>query len=277
MKGKIAVFGDIMLDRYSYGDVTRLNPEDVTKPLVLRDKSREEYKLGGAANVAANIASLLKEVMLVGAITLRDEAGRRVSEETKKQNILFNPVFIDSEDAMTIVKHRIIGDNKYLLRIDDEHPIALSDYQSKRAVDFLKKYQPEYLIISDYAKGTVSTALVKALKATVGRSTKFLVDTKPSNVDMFTGAYLIKPNFKEFRQMVGREDMPNEDDAVAQAGKLLSKKYDTNIMVTRSEKGATLITKEGEVSHIPTHAKDIVDVSGAGDTFLATVGVALSE
>ena len=148
MKGKIAVLGDIMLDRYSYGDIERLNPENPAAPLVHRDKNREEYKLGGAANVAANVATLLERVLLLGAIG-NDTAGEKVKYQADNRNIEFEPV---TTPAQTIVKHRIIGANKYLLRMDDEEPIILDESHNKFIVDAVQKYEPEYLIISDYAK-----------------------------------------------------------------------------------------------------------------------------
>lgn len=269
---KITVIWDVMLDKFSYGSVTRINPESPWTPLIRVE--REELKLWGAANVAANIASLWGQVTLIGSVW-NDYYGEKFKELCKKNKIELITII---DEYPTITKQRFIVDenNHQLLRADYEDKIILTDTHKQEIIKHIKNHKSDFVILSDYLKGIFSDDLVCEIKKEVKN---ILVDTKPAHIDLFDNVYLIKPNFKEFCQMIGKkpdEEIKNTDEEIASYGLEFVKKHNTNLVVTRGSRGATLITKE-EIYHLPTEAKDVFDVTWAGDTFLATLTVALQR
>lgn len=270
---KILVIGDIMLDKYSYGSVKRLNPE-WPNPLVNID--HEEYKLGGAANVAANISSLIGDVELIGIIW-KDAHGEIFESLCKERNIVFYPII---SWMPTITKQRFI-ENTYqqqLLRVDYEQKWIMTDQNTISVIDLLKKLHPEYIVFSDYNKWIISKNFVDWVKKYAqDNSVNILVDAKPNNLTYFAWVYLIKPNFKEFCQMIGNEELSNTDEAIKEYGVPFVNTYKINLVITRWNKWATLITQDGQFYSLPTQAQQVFDVTGAGDTFLAAIVYALSQ
>lgn len=271
---KILVFWDIMLDKFTYGKVRRLNPES---PAPLINVERECYKLGWSANVAANIASLDGVVHLVWALGAwengkTDTNGAIFGKLCTEHAISLHATFVA---APTITKQRFIEVtyHQQMLRVDYEENLTLSQEQNEEIIRKIHEIQPDIIIISDYNKGMVSKYIVDALKAL---GTKIVVDAKPKNIELFKDVFLIKPNFKEFCWMVGRE-MQNEDEEVGFYAKRFANDYHTNLVITRWEKWATLCTIEWEIIHIPTEAKKVFDVTGAGDTFIAALTYGLSQ
>lgn len=270
MSSKVAVIWDIMLDvEVRYQKVPwRVNPEKESVPLVTESSKQEHRQLGGAANLAANIKWLLEDVLLIWPLN-HDENSKKLIELCKKYHIDFKSLNTHSK---TIVKKRVYAGNDYAMRIDEEEPIVIDSSSKQWIVDTLKQYtQLSHIVISDYAKGTVDKELVDVLKQySVEHNIKLLVDTKPKNIHMFSEVYVLKPNFKEFVEMIGKS-IPNEDEAVAIAWQEFVNMHKTNLIVTRGEHGATVVTKDGEVSHLHTQANRVADVTWAGDTFLAGV------
>ncbi|WP_423792405.1 bifunctional heptose 7-phosphate kinase/heptose 1-phosphate adenyltransferase [Methanocaldococcus indicus] len=267
----IIVLGEVMLDKYTYGKVERINPE---APVPILNVVEERYTLGGAGNVANNIASLNHGVFLVSILN-NDEFGKCIKELCEKNNIKY---YFISDGRPTIVKHRFValGYNQQLLRVDYEKVYPINDNLAEKILEVIKNLNEKsnILIISDYAKGLITKELMESIKKEF--KGKILVDPKPKNIELYKKVYLIKPNLKEASQILGIE-IENKDDEVEKAGLELVDKYNSNFVITRSEKGATLITLDGEIFHIPTKVKEVHDVSGAGDTFIAVLGYALDK
>ena len=266
----ICVLGDAMLDKYTYGKVERINPE---APVPVLNVVEERYTLGGAGNVANNIASLKEDVVLLGVCNENGDFGMQMIELCKKNNIKY---YFITDGRPTIVKHRFValGYNQQLLRVDYEKNNPLDCNYSKMFVDKILELNPNVLIISDYAKGVITKDLMAYLKKQY--SGKILIDPKPKNIDLYKDVFLIKPNLKEASEIVGRE-IENNNNNVEKAGLEIVDKYNANVVITRSEKGSTLITLDGEIYHIPTEVREVYDVSGAGDTYIATLGYALNK
>lgn len=274
MVANIIVIGDSMIDEYIYGNTDRKNPES---PMPLLNVEKEETKLWWASNVAHNIVSLNSCVDLVSMIG-DDIHGKRFAELCKEAQITLIPLL---SQAPTIVKKRFL-DLQYkqqLLRVDYERNIPLSTNHIKEIESILATSKPSYILVSDYHKGIVQPDLIDSLKQISQMQwAKILVDTKPQNINLFEGVYLIKPNFKEFSEMMGKKGMENTDENIETFGKIFTKRYRTNLVVTRWSKWSSLITLEWSVQHIrPTEERKVFDVTGAGDTFIATLAYALDK
>ncbi|WP_456472945.1 bifunctional heptose 7-phosphate kinase/heptose 1-phosphate adenyltransferase [Methanocaldococcus sp.] len=267
----IIVLGDVMLDKYTYGKVERINPE---APVPILNVVEEKYTLGGAGNVANNIASLKHDVFLISILN-NDEFGKCIKKLCNENNIKY---YFVSDGRPTIVKHRFVamGYNQQLLRVDYEKIYPISEEISNKILDKIKELNSKsnILIISDYAKGLITKELMKKIKKEF--KGKILVDPKPKNIEFYKDVYLIKPNLKEVSQIIGKE-IENKDDDLEKVGLELVEKFNSNFVITRSEKGATLITLNGDIYHIPTKVKEVHDVSGAGDTFIAVLAYALDN
>lgn len=269
----IVVIWDIMLDKFSYGLVKRLNPE---WPNPLLNIYHEEYKLWGAANVAANVASLNGSVDLIG-ILWDDPHGKIFQSLCHEHAIHFTPIFAD---VPTITKQRFM-DTTYqqqLLRVDYEEKCIISYKHNEQILVLIDQIGPKYIIFSDYNKWLITPKLIDDVKIYAQtHNAKIFVDAKPNNLKYFEDVYLIKPNFKEFCQMVDNENLPNTDEAIKQYGLPLVQQYRCNLVITRWHKGAVLITQEGQFYSLPTEAKQVFDVTGAWDTFLAAIVYSLSK
>ena len=263
-RARVLVVGDVMLDRYWFGDVSRISPE-APVPVVKVDRS--EDRPGGAANVARNAAALGARVTLLSVVG-QDEPGRRLRELLRQDKIvarLHNDRTID-----TTVKLRVIGRQQQLLRVDFETAPSRETLRSK-LTDYAKLVATcDVVILSDYGKGGLvhisrMIALARRLKKPV------LVDPKGEDFARYAGAALITPNRSEFRTVTGK--WANEREFTAHAQKLRSKLKVEALLVTRSEEGMTLFTRNTRL-HVATQAREVFDVSGAGDTVIATLAVA---
>ena len=262
---RILVAGDIMLDRYWFGEVNRISPE---APVPIVRVERREERLGGAANVARNAATLGAHVALVGVVG-DDEAGDTIARQLESLQV---GSFLNRDPAMsTIVKLRVIGRQQQLLRIDfEEAPNALV---LRDKVTQFTALLPDYsvIVLSDYAKGglaNVSEMIDIAAKA----GKRILVDPKGDDFARYAGASLLTPNKAEFKRVVG--SWHDESELVAKAQQLRRHLRLEALLLTRSEEGMTLFTEHG-VHHTPAMAREVYDVSGAGDTVIATIAVML--
>lgn len=268
---KILVIGDVMLDIFSYGDVRRLNPES---PAPLLNITHEEYKLWWSANVAANIASLNDGVDMIGIIW-DDNYGKSFQQ-------MCDTCFITSHFIVglypTIAKQRFI-ENTYeqqLLRVDYENVYEKNIDYNKKIIDFVQKIHPEYIVISDYNKWIINDELILEIKSFAKQNDiKILADIKPFNAKLFTGVYLLKPNFKEFCEIIGQK-IDNIEEQIVKRWSLLVKEMWANLVVTRWSKWAILMRTDGSALSIPTEAQQVFDVTGAGDTFIAAIAWALA-
>lgn len=262
---RILVVGDIMLDRYWFGDVNRISPE---APVPVVRVARREERLGGAANVARNAAALGAQIGLLGVIG-DDEAGTAVEDMLSEIGVTS---YLNRDTAIsTIIKLRIIGRQQQLLRVDFEEPPSDTVLRDK-----LTRYNtllPEHdvIILSDYAKGSLVN--VRDMIETARSLDKLiLIDPKGDDFSCYAGATLLTPNKSELRQIVG--SWKSEAELTAKAQQLRTRLSLKALLVTRSEEGMTLFTDD-EVVNFPTMAREVFDVSGAGDTVIATLATML--
>lgn len=262
---RVLVAGDVMLDRYWFGDVSRISPE---APVPIVRVERREERLGGAANVARNAAALGAQTGLLGIVG-QDEAGDTVDRLLTGMQIRS---CLNRDTAIsTIIKLRVIGRQQQLLRIDFEE--APSDTVLRDKLTQFNALLPEFdvIVLSDYAKGSlVNVATMIAAAKTAGK--RILVDPKGDDFTPYTGASVLTPNKSEFKRIVG--SWKTEDELTSKAQQLRMSLELEALLLTRSEEGMTLYTA-AEVVHIPAMAREVYDVSGAGDTVIATLAVML--
>ncbi|NDH67909.1 MAG: bifunctional D-glycero-beta-D-manno-heptose-7-phosphate kinase/D-glycero-beta-D-manno-heptose 1-phosphate adenylyltransferase HldE, partial [Gammaproteobacteria bacterium] len=262
------VVGDVMLDRYWYGQSNRISPE---APVVVVNINQEETRLGGAGNVAANIASLGANALLMGLIG-DDAAGQQLENLLIEKSIVSQLVKLPNQT--TIVKNRVISRQQQMIRLDFER-----SYVGWSKTEFLKQYDQllssvDAVILSDYAKGTLAD-LDKLISLARDKQKPVLVDTKGNDFEKYKNATVITPNLHEFETVVG--SCPNLVD-IETKGEQLRKQLGLDaVLVTRSEKGMSLMAGNQSPLHIPTEAKEVFDVTGAGDTVIATLSVALAS
>ena len=271
---KIAIIWDLMIDKYTFWKVKRLNPE---APVPLINVEKEEERLWWAANVAANVASLNENVNLIWLVW-NDEGWEKLKNLCKKEkiNLIWIPLL-----PFTIVKQRFVEStyHQQLLRVDYEKLEEIwrkSEEIWKKITESLAEINPEIIIISDYAKWTLNPKSIKLILENFWNK-KILVDTKPKNALYYQWVYILKPNFKEFCQIIWKE-IQNEEKEIERYWKELVKKLNIEyLVITRWEKGASLIWRDWKTLHIPTEAKQVFDVTWAWDTFIATLWWAISE
>ena len=263
---RVLVVGDVMLDRYWFGDVSRISPE---APVPVVHIQRTEERPGGAANVARNIVSLGGNATLLSVVG-DDEAGRSLAKLLEKERV--TTLFHKDPQLPTTVKLRVIGRQQQLLRIDFETPPSrevledkLGDFES--LVDGV-----DVVVLSDYGKGGL-THVSKMINAAKAHGKPIVVDPKGDDFVRYRGATLLTPNRGEFRQVAGR--WKDESDLARRAEALRSELDLEALLVTRSEEGMTLFTAAGAL-HEPTQAQEVYDVSGAGDTVIATLGLMMA-
>jgi D-beta-D-heptose 7-phosphate kinase/D-beta-D-heptose 1-phosphate adenosyltransferase len=273
---KVAVLGDVMLDEYLFGEVIRISPE---APVPVVRVTRERAVLGGAANVAANLRALGTEPLLIGTLQ-KDAAGDRVLGLLTGLGVSISGLVLDPSRP-TIIKTRVIGQQQQMLRIDREEVgppdaavlLGLKD-RLERALNTASA-----LIISDYAKGTVNQPVMDAVRALcAARNLPWIVDPKPSHKGFYRGATLMTPNTKETAELTGQS--ARSDMEVTMAGRALMTELGLKgLLVTRSERGMALFAPDAEHAApwmIPTEAREVFDVSGAGDTVIAAFSAAIA-
>ncbi|MCD4819423.1 MAG: D-glycero-beta-D-manno-heptose-7-phosphate kinase [Candidatus Cloacimonetes bacterium] len=268
---KIAVIGDLILDKYIFGNVDRISPE-APIPIVLVNK--ENFALGGAANVAANISTLGGNAFLFGILG-NDQAQEKVLQISNESNINTSGIFIDDEKH-TIEKIRVIGQHQQLLRIDYEDGNYIEENVSSYFIDkLLDVAQLDMIIISDYAKGTISNKLINDIKIYAQKNNiPLIVDPKPKHKDFYKGVTLLTPNLKEAQELSGI--YVTDQTSLEQCGKKLNEIYNCDIIITTGEKGLSIFPIDDKITHIPTQAVEVYDVSGAGDTFIASLSLAIT-
>ena len=264
-KTRLLVVGDVMLDRYWFGDTGRISPE-APVPVVQVEKIDE--RLGGAANVARNASALGAQTTILGVVG-EDEAGKRV-EQLLLESGVQNQLQTDG-NVPTTVKLRVIARQQQLIRLDfEEAPSQISlDAKLKRFKSLLPNI--DIVILSDYGKGALEQ--VSAMIELANASKKLvLVDPKGDAYDKYKGATVLTPNRSELRQVVGQ--WSSEDDLTLRAQSLRKNLGLGALLLTRSEEGMTLFTDKG-TEHVRAQAREVFDVSGAGDTVIAALAVAM--
>lgn len=265
---KVLVLGDVMLDRYWFGATNRISPEAPVPVVKVQDI---EERAGGAANVAMNIASLGVPVALHGLIG-QDDAGRALDKLLNSHNIQNHCVALDSHP--TITKLRILSRHQQLLRLDFEegfHHVA-SDSLLAKLEQEITAYGA--LILSDYGKGTLES-VQQMIQVARKAGVPTLIDPKGTDFERYRGATLLTPNMSEFEAVVGH--CKNDDEIVEKGLKLIADFELTALLVTRSEKGMTLLRPNQAPFHLPTQAKEVYDVTGAGDTVISVLATAIAD
>lgn len=265
-EARVLVVGDVMLDRYWYGDASRISPE-APVPVVLWQ--REEERLGGAANVARNCAALGAPTRLL-SVTGRDEAGERIARLLQAERVQAS--LRRDPSIRTTQKLRIVHRKQQLLRVDMETPPSREVLASKLA-DFRKALKDcDVVLLSDYGKGGlehVATMIREGRRA----GKRVLVDPKGDDYSRYRGASLVTPNLKELEEVVGR--WKDERDLAARAQALRAKLRLDALLLTRGEDGMVLF-RPGRAVRIKAARREVADVTGAGDTVIATLAVMLA-
>ncbi|OGP92872.1 MAG: hypothetical protein A2156_09930 [Deltaproteobacteria bacterium RBG_16_48_10] len=272
-KARILVLGDIMMDRFIWGKVSRISPE-APVPVVLVEK--ETFLLGGAANVVNNIRSLGGHVSLCGVIG-DDEVGQRILKELTQKGVDIQGLIIE-EERQTTTKTRIIAHQQQVVRIDRETADSLKPSTFRDLSGFIDESLKDFdgIILSDYGKGLLTKELIKAVIHRTSETKKFvMVDPKLRNFFFYRGATVITPNTGEASAAAG---IPITDlSSLKRVGKALLKRLRCKVLViTRGEEGMALFEPDLEPYLVPTVAKEVYDVTGAGDTVIGTMALAMA-
>jgi rfaE bifunctional protein kinase chain/domain len=266
-QAKILVLGDVMLDRFVWGAVRRISPE---APVPVVEVESETYMLGGAANVLHNLIALGGHAQICGLVG-EDQPGRQVRELLEDLEVP-DEGLVQSAERPTTVKTRVVAQSQQVVRVDRENRKPAENDEATAILGYLDRQVPEVdaVIISDYAKGLITKQVTGRLKHLAAAKDKmWAVDPKVPNMPLYAGATIVTPNHLEAAAAAGiHTDNP---DYVRLAGRKLREQHDfQSVLVTQGERGMTLFSGLGE-SHIPTMAKRVFDVTGAGDTVISTL------
>ena len=270
---RIAIVGDIMLDRYLWGTVNRISPE---APVPVVDIEEESSRLGGAANVANNVSTLSAEPLLIG-ITGEDSSAQNVRSILEGNKFATEGLITDSSRPTT-VKTRVIAHNQQVVRTDRESRDQISAEILRKAKEIFLSLLPSLnaVILQDYNKGFLIPELIEFICAVSKKAdVPVTVDPKFSNFFSYRAVTVFKPNQREVELVLGRR-FRTEEEIVASGKDLCDKLQCSNLLLTRGEKGMLLFEGCGEPMSIPTRAKEVHDVSGAGDTVISALTVYLA-
>ncbi len=272
-QASVLVVGDLILDHYIWGRVSRISPE---APVPVVHVESESVRLGGAANVFNNILALGGRADLCGVIG-SDEAGRVLMKELGAKRSGRGGIIID-QDRPTIKKSRIIAHNQQIVRYDVERKGELKLQLQKRMLKYIDSRLRDVtcLVVSDYAKGVITAGLMAELTRIAAlRKIPIIVDPKVEHFGFYKGVTLITPNHLEATQAAGLHG--DGDQTIQEAGEVIRQRLGCqSVLVTRGERGMSLFEKNGSSWHIPTQARQVYDVTGAGDTVIGTLALALS-
>jgi rfaE bifunctional protein kinase chain/domain len=269
----VLIVGDIMLDKYYYGEVRRISPE---APVPITHVLKEKNTLGGAGNVAHNVALLGCKAILSGVVG-QDEHRTGLLQLLTSTGISHDGLVV--KRGPTTTKLRIIGGHQQMMRLDFEETNPIEQEIEDKLKQYIAAIVPQQVgcvILSDYNKGVCTPSLCQfIIECCATYQVPVIVDPKGNNWHKYAGASYITPNLKELNDAVN-VDVMNEDDEVKRAAQNIRRKYHIqNVVVTRSEKGLSLIGARRSI-HIPTLAQEVFDVSGAGDTVIAVLGAAIA-
>ncbi|MEP6742074.1 MAG: D-glycero-beta-D-manno-heptose-7-phosphate kinase [bacterium] len=271
---KIVVLGDVMLDEFVWGDVTRISPE---APVPVVDIRRESVHLGGAGNVLANIVALGAGGCVVGVVG-KDSAGERIRATLHEVSPLQdNEYLVVDQNRPSTTKTRIIAHSQLVVRADREHRRPVNGQVEKRVIESLQKalQQADAFVVSDYDKGVVTPRILKEILAFAYKTAPVLIDPKIRNFSYYRPASLITPNHFEALRMSNLEE--DSDDGLHQAARAIQERLDCDaVLITRGERGIMLLERNQAPVFVETAAREVYDVTGAGDTVIATLAAALA-
>lgn len=270
---KILILGDLMVDRYFWGRVTRISPE---APVPVVEVERESTRLGGAANVGSNVLSLGAIPIIVGVVG-DDSTGRQLLQMVEEMDCPTDGIVIDPSRPTT-VKTRVIAHSQHVVRVDQESKADIAPQIRVRLLEVIRSYidEIEAIIIEDYNKGVVIPPLIREVTQLAKSEDKIIcVDPKFNNFFEFKGVTAFKPNRRETEEAMGIR--LRDEISIRNAGLRLLRRLDCQcVLITLGEDGMALFEKDGQITEVPTKAQKVHDVSGAGDTVISTFTVALA-
>lgn len=268
----IVVLGDVMLDEFVWGDVTRISPE---APVPVVDVRRESVHLGGAANVLANLVALGARGSVVGVIG-NDGTGERLRSGLRDLGTHDQSLIVDDTRPST-TKTRIVAHNQLVVRADRESRIPVSANIEEQIISCLKDElkRADAFVVSDYDKGVVTPAILREVLPIAYQRAPVLIDPKLRNFNFYRPATLVTPNHFEALRMSDSED--TSDDGSHHAAKVIREKLGCDaVLITRGDRGMMLLATDGEPVYVETAAREVYDVTGAGDTVIAALAGALA-
>jgi rfaE bifunctional protein kinase chain/domain len=270
---KVIVVGDLMLDRYLWGNVTRISPE---APVPIINIEDEEIRFGGAGNVANNLIGLGALPVVVGVIG-DDDWGKIFRSLLLKKNLIDKGLVVDSQRPTTM-KTRIIGNSQHIARVDREKLLPIDQHIQTEIINFITEIisDVEAVILQDYNKGVVNANLIHKIIDLAARSGKTVTaDPKFNNFWEFKGITVFKPNKKEAEEALAMK-IQTEDDLKTAGNKIIERLDGEAVLITRGQEGMALFEKKSQPTFLMTRARKVADVSGAGDTVISTLTFALS-
>ncbi|MBW2599022.1 MAG: D-glycero-beta-D-manno-heptose-7-phosphate kinase [Deltaproteobacteria bacterium] len=270
---KVLVVGDIMVDQFIWGKVSRISPE---APVPVVRVTSESLLLGGCANVLNNVFSMGGKVAVSGIVG-SDNMGRWLTDKLREMGIDTAGVIVEDKRP-TIVKTRVVAHHQQVVRFDREDKSPVSGNSLQRIIEYIESMKDDLgaVIISDYNKGVFSEKLTKGIREITSESGIILcIDPKQSDFSLYRGCDLVTPNQQEMERALGIE-LENSDD-ITKGGRTLIRKFDFGaLLVTRGEDGMSLFENDGQVTHIPTVAREVFDVTGAGDTVIGVFALCVA-
>ncbi|CAO80273.1 Carbohydrate kinase, PfkB [Candidatus Cloacimonas acidaminovorans str. Evry] len=268
---RIIVLGDIMLDEYLWGKVQRISPE---APVPIIEVNSTDYRLGGAANVAMNLSVLNAKVDLVG-VCGKDTQAEIIVQQLKKREMPVEGIFFDPSRPTTL-KTRIGSVSQQIVRLDREEVAEIDNSIQKEIFNYLVKIIPlcDALLIEDYNKGLLSFNLITdVLQLALKHKKMVAVDPKYSNFSSYGGVEIFKPNYRELESYMGRK-LTDQDDFERSTEELRQRMSIKHLVVTKGSEGMYLFSENKPVNHLPSFAREVFDVSGAGDTVISALTLA---
>lgn len=271
---RILVIGDIIMDKYVWGDVSRISPE---APVPVVEVIKETKMFGGAANVIRNIAALGAKPLLCGVVG-NDRTGHEIINKAKKMGLKTDGIVTEPGRA-TSMKTRVVARNQQVVRFDRENRGDISSDSLQQLLDIVKENLDEAdgIVVSDYGKGVISESLMKGLRELVRDSSVIIaVDPKTGNFEHYYEVDVITPNHHEAGTFCGF-DIVDEKTLMRAGQQMLDVLNSRSVLITQGKDGMTLFENKGEITHIPTVARQVFDVTGAGDTVISTFSLGLAS
>jgi D-beta-D-heptose 7-phosphate kinase/D-beta-D-heptose 1-phosphate adenosyltransferase len=272
-EARILVIGDLIMDEYVWGDVSRISPE---APVPVVEVRQETKMLGGAANVVANIASLGGRPILCGVVG-QDATGQELVGRVEALGVTDGGILVDPERP-TSIKTRVVAHNQQVVRFDRESRRDIGPQNRKRLLDSIARRLKDLqaVIVADYGKGVISSPLMKGLREVVADSGVIVaVDPKTENYRYYRGIDVITPNHHEAGSCCGIK-IVDQESLIRAGRRMLQDLRCRSVLITQGKDGMTLFERGGEINHIPTVARKVYDVTGAGDTVIGTFCLALA-
>ena len=270
----VVVLGDVMLDEFVWGDVTRISPE---APVPVVDVRRESIHLGGAANVLANLVALGARGTVVGVVG-NDSAGKRLRDGLQDLGTLAGDKLIVDESRPSTIKTRIIAHSQLVVRADRESRTPVDTNLEDKIISNLKEAlrEADAFVVSDYDKGVVTSRILREILPLAYDHVPVLIDPKLRNFNFYRPATLVTPNHLEALRMSNSED--HSDDGSRHAASVIREKLGCDaVLITRGDRGMMLLGADGEPVYVETAAREVYDVTGAGDTVIAALAAALAS